>query len=139
MTGRGHKTPLAVAYATGRTEHDPARYEEREDPDVTLLGPASEHMTPGERAWFEHYRLHGSLWLVESDRAMVEIYARFADIIHQSAINPTYDNRGLPMLPLNDKEFNQFYKIATTLGFTPSTRQNVQIARKAKKAKDDLF
>ncbi len=137
--GRGNKTPLAVAQATGRVIHDPARYEDRADPDVTPLGQANPNMVESEKVWFEHYRMHGALWLVESDRTSLEMYARFAAIIHESACNPTYDNRGLPMLPLNEKEFNQFFKIGTSLGFTPSSRQNVQVIRGAKKSKDDLF
>lgn len=67
-----HRLPVSKARALGADIRNPARHEGRNDPTVSPLGDASNHLDgPQQEAW---QRFQAEIpWLVESDRAMVEV------------------------------------------------------------------
>ena len=64
-------TPLAVAEATGRTQHDPQRFRDRKEPANKQLGEPSRTLKFNEiEAWAAFKQ--ELPWLTEGDRALVE-------------------------------------------------------------------
>ena len=68
------RTPVAKAKATGAAIKNPKRHADRAQPVTRALGDASIFLTGGAVKAWEAFKLELP-WLMESDRAMIEICA----------------------------------------------------------------
>jgi len=66
------RTPKAKAEITGALKNHPGRFAHRSEPSSPPLGEASSWMVPNQIAAWNSFR-HELPWLMESDRALVEI------------------------------------------------------------------
>src|SRR5689334_438929 len=105
------RTPLALARITGSIRQHPGRFRGRSDPKSAPLGEAPEWMTDAQRTAWSLFR-HEISWLMESDRALVEI----ASYLRARVL--TGEEVGTPLL-------NLLRLCVAQMGATPADRSKV--------------
>ena len=107
------RLPVAKAKATGAAIKNPGRHKGRADPKVAPLGKPSDFLNDaGKRAW-EGFKRELP-WLMESDRAMVEVAAK---VRGELMTDPDVSVTKLSMLQ----------SILSKLGADPSNRSKVAL------------
>ena len=111
MTNR--RLPGAKAKATGAAIKNPARYRNRPEPHGAPLGDASDFLNADARAAWSNF-CRELPWLLESDRAMMEIVASLRGRMAAGDISAT-------MLRV-------YQACLTKLGASPTDRSRIEIA-----------
>ena len=108
-----HRTPLAKAELTGAKQKNPKRYKDRIEPDggPTLGRPPAYFNALQKKNWAKF--LKELPWLVEADRAMVEVTT-----ITRAQIECERDEATAALLREHRQQL-------ASLGATPVTRSNV--------------
>ena len=78
------RTPLAKATVEGRTLKDPQRYRDRREPAQTPLGDAPQWFNEAQALAWDAFRRELP-WLVESDRALLEVVTPIRALISSGA------------------------------------------------------
>jgi hypothetical protein len=106
-----HRLPAAKARITGAAAKNPQRHSRRVDPATTPLGKPSTFLNPfGQSAW-EGFKLELP-WLMESDRAIVEICAQVRGLVLAG------ENVGVTKLSM-------YQSMLSKLGASPADRTKV--------------
>ncbi len=118
-----HKTPLAVAEATGRTQHDPGRYKNRNEPTTNreLGQPPAYFDHEHVKVWYE--MADAMFWLQYSDKFLVEEAVKMIVLSRNDKLPSTMRTQLMNSLKV--------------MGGTPTTRQDVYIP--PEDDKDDLL
>jgi hypothetical protein len=107
------RIPLAKAEATGRTKVNPARFKDRKEPQSKRLGKPSSTLNRKEvQAW--HCFVYEAPWLVESDRALLEV-ACILRVKHHATKRGSLNETGA------------FLRVLSKLGMTPVDRSRVMV------------
>lgn len=108
-----HKTPLAKAKMTGAYAKNPSRYDSRSEPDGgPALGKPPAYFNAAQKKIWTRFRSELP-WLVESDRALVEVTT-----IVRAQIEAGGDHITAALLREHRAQLS-------SLGATPVTRSNV--------------
>lgn len=106
-----HRTPVAKATVTGTADRNPQRYRDRKEPKTLELGSPSPFLDEfGVTAW-EGFKRELP-WLMESDRALVEIAA-------------TVRGRLLAGKDVGTTALSMLQSILSKMGATPADRTKV--------------
>src|SRR5262249_53876164 len=106
-----HRTPLAKAEATGRTLINPDRFKDRkEPPNLVPLGDPPEQFDEREAEVWDKFKVEVP-WLMESDRAMVEVASKL---------------RTKVLLGIaSDKDYGKLLSCLSRMGATPADRTRI--------------
>ena len=107
------RTPLALARLSGSIRQHPGRFRGRSDPQSAPLGEPPEWMSDPQRAAWHMFRCEIP-WLMESDRALVEIASYLRARVRAG------EEVGTPLL-------NLLRLCMAQMGATPADRSKVAI------------
>ena len=104
------RTPIAVAAATGRLAHDPARFKHRPEPKNGPIGEPPKHLSPAEKKCWRLFCTEMD-WLRSSDAALLEVACKLRVAVSEP-------DCGVAKLTL-------FRSVLADLGGSPTRRSNV--------------
>jgi hypothetical protein len=119
------RTPREKARITGADRNHPSRFARRSAPNASPLGEASNWMNDGQRAAWNLIRREVP-WLMESDRALVEIAAYIRARVMAG------DEVGVSAL-------NQLRMCMAQMGATPANRSKVALPDEPEDDPTDRF